>query len=476
MRFVWVLLSTSGFSWCDRAGRCAATRAPPKRAPRATVKLDHRPSRTRRNESEEIMKKLLCILTASAIALPLMATAIYAQAGPDDHLICYSMKDSFQTTKAAPLTADLVSDLQPEFTQRGCTLLKPFQFCVPANKTNVKPASANKNPGIIGQPLQNDYICYITKCPKQPVPSSKVVTDQFDTHKQRKYQPLTVCVPAVKRPAGCPVGVTGITGAAMCGGACPPNAAGQSQTCQFDRKGKTCTCTPPPKGCSGKPDSAGQCGGPCTAPQVCLPGIKPGTTTIECGCQNPPPPGCTVDPATGTCGGTCPTDPTKTCAFDSSGQCTCVNGSQPCQGPAGATGCGGTCDLPGQQCHPDASGQCTCAPSCGPNPFTGACGGGCTTAGETCLRDPSTGQCGCLPPPNAPCGVNSQNVCTGTCPPGSPAGATCGIDPVTGACNCSPQPVPCGPALLPACQNGACPAGTTCKPTVAGAAAGCGCQ
>ncbi len=474
MRMVSAFSWWRGFTARPLRATPTATRAPPHLFHPATDggRRDNPPD-TRRNQPEASMKRIVWIIAASAVGLAMKTAAIHAQAGPDDHLICYTMKDSFKITRAAPIAVDLVSDLQPEFSQRGCTLLKPFEFCVPANKTKVTPAAANVNPGIIGQPLQNDYICYVTKCPKQVGPSSKLVTDQFATHRQRKYQPVTVCVPAVKKPVGCPVGATGITGAAMCGGACPD----PTQTCQFDRTNKTCTCKSPPKGCSGKPNSDGVCGGACTAPQVCLPGIKAGTTTIECECQNPPPPGCTIDPVTGTCGGTCPTDPTKKCGLDTSGQCSCVNVSQPCMAAVGANGCGGTCDLPGQQCHPDATGICTCASPCGPNPLTGTCGGGCSVAGETCLRDPVTGICTCEPPTNVPCSVNSQNVCTGTCPPGSPPGAVCGIDPATGACNCSPAPPPCGPALVAnSCVNGACPAGSTCKPAGSPTAPTCGCQ
>jgi len=246
------------------------------------------------------MRKLGVALAAGVTTL--LVAGVSAQ-GQLDHLLCYKMQDSFKVNPKSPTIVNMLADLQPEFTQNGCTVLKPVEFCVPASKS-VTPSSANVNPNLVGQPLQNDYICYVAKCPKQVGPPAKLVTDQFGTHAQRKYQPVTVCVPAVKDPVGCALSTTGITSAAMCGGACPD----PTQTCQFDRKHKKCTCGSP-KTCGGKPNSAGLCGGPCQAGQMCLPALQAGTkstTSLICECQPPPPPVCGVDPTTGTCGGTCP--------------------------------------------------------------------------------------------------------------------------------------------------------------------------
>jgi len=321
------------------------------------------------------MRKLGVALAAGVTTL--LVAGVSAQ-GQLDHLLCYKMQDSFKVNPKSPTIVNMLADLQPEFTQNGCTVLKPVEFCVPASKS-VTPSSANVNPNLVGQPLQNDYICYVAKCPKQVGPPAKLVTDQFGTHAQRKYQPVTVCVPAVKDPVGCALSTTGITSAAMCGGACPD----PTQTCQFDRKHKKCTCGSP-KTCGGKPNSAGLCGGPCQAGQVCLPALQAGTTSLICECQPPPPPVCGVDPTTGTCGGTCP-NPADKCNLDPAGQCTCQPPSPLCA--SGPNGCGGTCPLRGQQRHPDSTSVCTCASLCGQNPLTGTCGGECPTAGDQCIPD-----------------------------------------------------------------------------------------
>lgn len=408
------------------------------------------------------MKKLVFTVAVGALGLMFKTTAVHAQL---DHMLCYKMTDSFNFGTSPP-TVDMLAQLQPEFTQRGCTLVKPVEFCVPADKS-VTPASANVNPNIVGAPLQNDYICYSVKCPKQVEPASKVATDQFGTHAQKNYRPLTVCVPAVKDPVECGVG-TSATGAAMCKGACPD----PTETCQFDRKKKTCTCTAQ-TACTGKPNSAGLCGGPCPAGQVCAPEIikgTTGTTTTECACQNPPPPVCGMDQTTGTCGGTC-LNPADKCSLDAAGQCSCQ--SPTACGLDATTGvCGGICPVAGQQCHPDATGACACLIPCGQNPLTGQCGGECSTAGYSCVLTP-TG-CSCQPPTNLPCGVDATtNGCGGICP----AGQRCQTDS-TGACNCQPALAPCGPENGPngpTC-GGVCPAPTTCRNTATGGAVICGCQ
>ncbi len=459
------------------------------------------------------MNKRVFALTLGGVGLMFQAAIAHAQL---DHMMCYKVTDGFKF--ATPPSVDMLADLQPEFTQMGCTLIKPVEFCVPANKTNVQPPAANVNSGIVGQPLQNDYICYSARCPKQVGPPSKIVTDQFGTHPQKNYKPLTVCVPAGKQPVECNVGAPNQT-AAMCNGACP----GEGR-CAFDRKNKTCICVNQTQ-CTGKPSTAGSCGGPCPSGQQCRTQIKPGTTTLECACQNDLP-GCSFD-AFGNCGGTCPTDPSAGCAKDSSGNCSCVPPAS-CQGPPGPAGCPGTCPLTGQQCHPDATtGLCTCGPSgCGLDPATGSCTPDGCPSGQQCRLDTAASPptCACVPqtnvacvatnqagaapqcggtcpagsPQGSVCGFDNGGACTclvptpppvpgcsqtgttcgGTCPAGSPPGSTCGTDPTTGQCTCL-SPVPgCGPgAVTNTCNNGACPAPETCQliPSAAGPPF-CGCK
>jgi hypothetical protein len=400
------------------------------------------------------MKKLVFTVAVGALGLMFKTTAVHAQL---DHMLCYKMTDSFNFGTPPP-TVDMLAQLQPEFTQNGCTLVKPVEFCVPADKTVT--SGANPNPNIVGAPLQNDYTCYSVQCPKQVEPASKVATDQFGTHVQKNYRPSTVCVPAVKDPVECGGVGTSATGAAMCNGACPTG-----DTCQFDRKNKICTCTGQ-TACTGKPNSAGLCGGPCPAGQVCAPEIvttTSGTTTKECACQNPPPPLCGMDQTTGTCGGTCP--PAEKCSLDAAGQCSCQ--SPTACGLDATTGvCSGICQLPGQQCHPDATGACTCVTPCGQNPLTGQCGGECTTSTDVCAL--TSDGCACVPPTNLPCST-VNGTCGGVCP----AGETCGTDS-TGACNCKPAS-PCGLNAANQC-GGVCPAGTTCtliQTTSGGPSCGC---
>jgi hypothetical protein len=111
-----------------------------------------------------------------------------------DHLKCHKVKDPLHLPRT---TADLPTDLQPEFAASGCQILKPKFFCVPVAKQNVVPAPPR--PDIVGQDLSNDFICYKIKCPTQP--GDHQVTDQFGTRTQTKFKTSMLCVPAVKGAA-----------------------------------------------------------------------------------------------------------------------------------------------------------------------------------------------------------------------------------------------------------------------------------
>lgn len=108
-----------------------------------------------------------------------------------DHLKCHKVKDPL---KLPFTTADLLTDLQPEFEASGCRILKPRFFCAPVAKQNVQPVPPR--PDIVGQGLTTDFICYKTQCPIQP--GDHVVTDQFGTRTETKYKTDLLCVPAVK--------------------------------------------------------------------------------------------------------------------------------------------------------------------------------------------------------------------------------------------------------------------------------------
>jgi hypothetical protein len=278
------------------------------------------------------------------------------------------MKDKTQITSML----DLRAELQPEFTQAGCKIIRPYEFCVPATKLNVSPPPVQ--PGIIGQPLRDDYICYLIKCPK-PLAPDRRVADQFGTRLQEKYKPFKVCVPA--RKAAPPCGPQ--ASPRQCGGACDDPTA----VCRYDRASRQCTCDPVPV-CDGKPDAAGQCGGTCPPGAVCRPGLE--GTAVVCRCQPPFEPPCDMNAATGACGGVCP-NPTDRCVTNSTGtDCFCQPTDPGCAAVVGGT-CAGTCTAPGFTCAIDPlTNECRCQPPqlpCGPNPFTGQCGGQCP-AGQLC--------------------------------------------------------------------------------------------
>lgn len=384
---------------------------------------------------------------------------------PLDHMVCYSMRDPLRLKT----TASFLAQLQPEFTQDGCILVKPIEFCVPATKLNVSPAPLN--PNIRGAALSNDYICYKAKCPNLVPPPNKVVVDQFGQRLEDHYKLTKICVPARKRPAGCPVGPI-VKGGPVCSGACPS----PTQLCKTVAVGgvKQCQCIDQ-QGCTARPDAAGQCGGPCPPdangiPQLCQAdrfSTNPTATKLPliCRCGPPPPLVCGINELTGQCGGSCQ-NATDQCVLDATGKCTCVPAPVPCQvtgeTPTGPQ-CGGTCELPGQQCVVDPATQsCSCLPpQCSQNPFTGKCDGTCADPRQLCSLD-STGHCQCQQ--STACGsvtiTNSDGTTTTTCGGPCPPGATCKAD-ATGACNC--QDILTDPCAGTTTCQVPCPGNETCS-------------
>jgi hypothetical protein len=410
------------------------------------------------------------------VAVACIATALFGvtpahAGGRPDHLLCYKMTD----TLAIAAAVDMIADLQPQFTQRGCRLVKPVEFCVPATKQNVQPPPAAND--LFGQPLRDDYVCYLAKCPKAELaPANQILADQFGVRPASKLRATKVCVPATKFPLRC-----GASGSRACNGACPPG-----EQCTPAANG--CNCQPAP--CEGRPDKAGMCGGTCPDSAICRL-----TTTdagrVACTCQRLPPPPCGKNPLSGSCGGDC-TDPTLKCLPDANDNCGCRQAPDQFCGPVAGATCGGpcpnpsdkcvastadpnkpcicepgpchqdtvtgtctgTCDPasgPGATCHLDQNNQCTCGPPpCGVDPATGECGGPCPP-GQSCAPD-AANQCTCT----GPCRFDTQNVCGGACPPSQ-------VCKVQGQeCLCV-QPPPCnfGAEAAGFC-SGACPPGTTC--------------
>jgi len=313
-------------------------------------------------------------------------------AGKLDHLTCYKMKDDLKVNALVNLRAEL----QPEFNQANCRVVKPTKFCVPTTKIVL--STENPGPEIVGQPLRDDYICYLLKCEQgffPPIPA-KLVADQFGRHRQGKYQPVEVCVPA--RKAQVPCGQIG-TGK-QCGGACPNDATGQPTACRFDDASGGCACAP--QDCGGRPDKNGQCGGACPPEQgTCLPGLD-AAGKPSCLCQNPPPPLCGPNTAAGTCGGSCP-NPAEQCVGITTPNgidCKCQPPEPGCKRDEAGGQCGGLCPK-GLACvlSPVIT-DCRCEPppqACGQNPLTGQCGGSCP-AGSECrfVNEPGAPGCGCV--------------------------------------------------------------------------------
>ncbi|MDX2168197.1 MAG: hypothetical protein SF182_14070 [Deltaproteobacteria bacterium] len=333
-----------------------------------------------------------------AAALVLRATCTMAQltaaGGTLDHLLCFTVNDKLKPGASV----DLKTELQPEFSRAGCRVVKPTKFCVPTTK--VVTTAGSVGPNIVGQPLRDDYICYLVKCPNDaPIPF-KLVADQFGQRRQEKFRPFELCVPARKDAPPC----VQIGGGKQCGGVCPDDAAGNATACRYDDTLNQCTCVPDV--CDGKPDKNGQCGGACpTVGQFCRPGLD-AAGKPACLCKDPPPPPCGLNPATGTCGGACP-NPADACVQIMTSPtappiCTCQPPVPSCQEGTGAL-CAGPCPV-GLTCvHNTVTNKCRCEPppqNCGANPTTGQCGGLCP-ANQICrfiTVAGATPQCTCVTP------------------------------------------------------------------------------
>lgn len=420
----------------------------------------------------------VAVVTSMWLTAAILGAVPAGAGGRADHLMCYRMTDKLAVTAAV----DMIADLQPQFSQRGCTLVKPIEFCVPASKQNVQPPPAATE--LSGQPLRQDYVCYLAKCNKRAAaPASQLVADQFGVRPEVNFKAAKICVPASKFPARC-----GAATSPTCGGACPPG-----EECKANAAGAGCSCLPAP--CAGAPDKAGMCGGTCPQDQICRLATNAAGKTA-CTCQQVPPPPCGKNPLSGSCGGDC-TDPTLKCLPDVDGACICQQPPPPAQfcGIVPGAVCGGECPNPDDTCVAstvDPNKPCVCAPApCRQDPLTGACAGGCdpAAAAGTCHLDSGTHQCTCGPPPcgvdpatgqcggpcpsgglcaanaanqcvcTSPCGFDQQQVCGGGCPPGE----TCAQQGQE--CLCTAPP-PCGfGAEVAGFCSGSCPVGTSCHTT-----------
>ncbi len=235
-----------------------------------------------------------------------LALSTIASAQNFDHLKCYKMKDPHNFTAVANLTPFQ----NPPFpVEPGCKIkVRGLEFCIPVDKTLV-PGGNAPSATVVGQPLQNDYICYNMRCPKPATAiPSVLVSDQFGSRTLSKFVARRICTPAIK---GLPTTTTTTTitttttlppnpcsldTAGNCNGTCPTTG----DICLFDPISGACGCGPQSAQCA--LDTQGLCSGLCpNANDVCL----PNATGVPCSCQQQGPVACNFATFP-MCNGTCP--------------------------------------------------------------------------------------------------------------------------------------------------------------------------
>src|SRR5882762_9936364 len=113
-------------------------------------------------------------LPAALITTLTLVFSTGAQSVPD-HLKCYKVRDP-------QARATYTADLDGLAAEPGCTIKVPaIVACVPATKTNVRPAP----PGGGGTGMPNAFGCYKIKCPKAMLPAIPL-NDQFGTRSLRR--------------------------------------------------------------------------------------------------------------------------------------------------------------------------------------------------------------------------------------------------------------------------------------------------
>ena len=257
------------------------------------------------------MKTYLRAVVAASVGVVLLVGPAGAQ--PFDHLKCHKVKDPHKIKG----TFDPSPALQPDFEDQGCKIAKAKLFCVPTEKNNVQTQPPPLFPGLGGQDLTNDFLCYRVKCPS--LPPDTVVTDQFIDRTLTKMKTQFFCTPAYK--GGPPTTTTTTTTtttstttttmgsnpcsvdpAGMCDGVCPI----QGDKCLHDPATGICDCQPQSAQCA-YDSVTGTCGGLCMNTNENCVADPPGTNNCTCL------PLC-ADATLPTCAGTCPG--TQTCIKD----------------------------------------------------------------------------------------------------------------------------------------------------------------
>ena len=214
-------------------------------------------------------RRLFGFAVFAVLAVSLSLSTV-ASAQTFDHLKCYKMKDPHNFTAVANLTPFQ----NPPFPlEPGCKIkVKGTEFCIPVDKALVPGTSTAPSAPVVGQPLQNDYICYVMRCPRPTTAiPSVLVSDQFGSRTLQKFVAHRICTPAIKGlPNPCSLDTAG-----NCNGTCPTTG----DTCLYDATTGACNCGPASAQCA--LDINGTCSGLCpNANNICLPNSAGG-----CSCQ-----------------------------------------------------------------------------------------------------------------------------------------------------------------------------------------------
>jgi hypothetical protein len=147
------------------------------------------------------------LLAAIAVAAAAATPAGAQPAPPYDHLTCFKMRDSFGAADSKFTALASFESLQAQFgISPACRVrVKATQFCVPARK-QLDDSGGAPVTDFVGQPLDNDFICYKVACPKIPegIPDLEV-EDQFGRRSLTGFKNSiqTICTPARKVEGAC---------------------------------------------------------------------------------------------------------------------------------------------------------------------------------------------------------------------------------------------------------------------------------
>jgi hypothetical protein len=345
-----------------------------------------------------------CVLSLAPLAA---ARAQAVDPSALDHLKCYRIKDTLQTS-------GVLADLTNQFgVEPGCVVMLPARaLCVETEKRVISsPPPPGGGPS--GTPAGH-FLCYAIRCPNSAEPDEIAVEDQFGRRTIGIDKARILCAPANKLICG--------DGEIDPGESCDPGSAATNVCPDGSPCGADCKCPPPGLCC--------QCADTCSEPDgtACPPGC---TAVSGANCNDD-----------GFCE-TCPCGAVCTSAAGEVGVCrdTDANGACECFVPPECV-CGATCVVAGAAgvCQPIAGSDiCECRPQEPPCP----CGDPCQTAVGPghCQPTSDAAVCECRPdpPPECPCGTVCTNAdgTVGHCQPTSDS-AVCECKPDT------PPECPCG--------------------------------